>query len=270
MIDLHNHILFGVDDGAQTISDSIAMIKSGVEQGFDTFVLTPHYMIYRGYTSPFSKNKKIFEQIVKACQAEGINANLILGSEIQYEFALTECYEENLYSTMGDTDYYLIETTRQNGTALGILNFVLFLEKQGKKAILAHPERYDFVQDDPNVLLDFIHRGVLIQSNYLSLIDYYDQKTTETIKIMLEHQMVHLMGSDAHQTEAYELYPRAKAVGAEIIGERQWNTFFTDNAEMFLAGEAFDINEPKPFRRPAKFGRVEEPDVSRWQKHTLI
>ncbi len=270
MIDLHNHILFGVDDGAQTISDSIAMIKSGVAQGFDTFVLTPHYMIYRGYTSSSKKNKIIFEQIVKSCQAEGISAKLILGNEIQYEFALTEHYAENLYSTMGDTDYYLIETTRQNGTALGILNFVLFLEKQGKKAVLAHPERYDFVQDDPNVLLDFIHRGVLIQSNYLSLIDYYDQKTTETIKIMLEHQMVHLMGSDAHQTEAYELYPRAEAVGVEIIGESQWRTFFTDKAEAFLAGKDFEMIEPKPFRKPTKFGRVEEPDISRWQKHTLI
>lgn len=270
MIDLHNHILFGVDDGAQTIADSLAMIKAGAARGFHTFVLTPHYMIYRGYTSPYEKNKIIFEQIKTACRNEGLSVELILGNELQYEFALTERYGEDVFTTMGETDYYLIETTRQNGTALGLLNFVLFLEKQGKKAVLAHPERYDFVQDDPNVLLDFIRRGVLIQSNYLSLIDYYDQKTTETVKIMLEHHMVHLLGSDAHQTEAYDLYPRAEAVGVELVGETQWRAFFTENAGAFLSGKDFDMTEPKPFRKPAKFGRVEEPDLSRWQKHTLL
>lgn len=252
MIDMHNHILYGVDDGAQTIDDSLAMIYKAAELGFDTLVLTPHYMVYKNFTSPVEKNRERLAEIREATARCGIPMTLILGNELLYEYELVNRIDDGVYIPVGKTKYFLIETTRLNGTDLGIQNFIRKLNQRGYKAVLAHPERYDFVQSDPNVLIDFISQGVLIQSNYLSLLDYYDQRTTETIKIMLEHHMVHMMGSDAHQTEGYELYPDAERAGIEIVGKDGWRRLMEDNPRKFLCGKKLDLETPEFYRPPIR------------------
>lgn len=239
MIDMHSHILCGVDDGAQTLDESLAMIDLAAETGFDTLVLTPHYMSYKNYTSSPEQNEAILDTIRANARKD---VTLVLGNELLYDYKLRQAYENHAFRAIGDTDYYLIETTREGGSAIALQSFMHYLHKHGKKTILAHPERYDFVHDDPNVLLDFMEQGTLIQSNYLSLIDYYDRATTRTLKIMLEHDMVQLMGSDAHQTEGYELYPRAEKVGKALIGDEKWHTLFETNPRKVLANETPDVD----------------------------
>lgn len=238
MIDMHSHILYGLDDGAQNLDEALSMIDAAAQVGFDTVVLTPHYMSYKHFTASPEKQAAVLSTIRDKANPA---VTLVPGNELLYDYKLRDAYAAGAIRAIGDTDYYLIETTRQGGSAIALQSFAHFLKKQGKRTILAHPERYDFVHDDPNVLLDFLRQGVLIQSNYLSLIDYYDRATTAALKIMLEHDMVQLMGSDAHQCEGYELYPRAAKVGIDLIGEAKWRVLFEDNPRRVLANETLDL-----------------------------
>jgi protein-tyrosine phosphatase len=250
MIDMHNHVLYGVDDGAENLTDSLAMIEAAVSAGFDTLVLTPHYMTYRGYTAApeFCNQRKA--EIETALLKNRVPVRLIAGNELLYDYDLLRAFDAGKFQPIGATDYYLIETTRQGGSALALQNFMHQLHRMGKKTILAHPERYDFVQDDPNVLLDFMAAGTLIQGNYLSLLDYYDHATTAAFKIMLEHQMVQLVASDAHQAEGYALYPEAAAVGREMVGEEAWQRLTTVHPRAVLANEKIPPR-PVPYKKPA-------------------
>lgn len=250
MIDMHNHVLYGVDDGAENLADSLAMIEKAVSLGFDTLVLTPHYMTYRGYTAAPALCDRHMAEIETALLKDKVPVRLIAGNELLYDYDLVRVFGAGKFRTIGATDYYLIETTRQGGSALALQNFMHRLHQMGKKTILAHPERYDFVQDDPNVLLDFMAAGTLIQGNYLSLLDYYDHTATATLKIMLEHQMVQLMASDAHQVEGYALYPEAAAVGGQLIGKDAWQRLMTDHPRAVLANGCIAA-EPMPYKKPA-------------------
>lgn len=248
MIDLHNHILFGADDGAQTIEESMALLKAAKAAGFSGAVLTPHFMLCRNFVKTIEENQKAFDGIKSRMSVIDPDFKLYLGSELYYDYRLVSLMGKGCFTTLGDTPYYLVETGRQGGTALGIQNFMLKLEQAGGKTILAHPERYDFVQEDPNVVMEFIERGTLIQSNYLSLTDYYGKDTQETMKILLEHNMVQLMGSDAHQPEAYELYSEAKAVGEAIVGKDKWYEITEVNSHRLMAGEAITPS-PTPYKK---------------------
>lgn len=236
MIDLHNHVLYGVDDGAQTIDDSLTMIREAARVGFTTLVLTPHYMCYQGYTSPAAENAGRLERLKQAAAEAGIAMTLHLGNELLYDYQLNSLMGKGVFRPLGSTGWCLAETVRHGGSSLMIEQFRRTLEAAGCQMILAHPERYDFVQEDPNILFDFIEKGCLIQANYLSLTDYYKPPARATLEIMLTHGMVQLMGSDAHQADAYTRYPEAEARGIALIGEEAWRRLMVDNPEILLAG----------------------------------
>lgn len=254
MIDMHNHVLFGVDDGAQCLEDSVTMLDTAKEVGFTGVVLTPHYMCYQNFTSPVSENEKRLSQLKEVIRRIGLEMDLYLGSELLYEYKLGDLLDTGAFKPLGDSCYYLIETIRHGGSEAGLMNFIQKLKDRGYQAVFAHPERYDFVQDDPNILIEFMKKGCLIQSNYLSLTNYYGERSRDTLKIMLEHNMVQLMGSDAHQAEGYALYPNAAEVGISVVGEEKWHEIVCTNPEILLAGERKLVPSPKQYHAPALTG----------------
>ena len=250
MIDMHCHVLYGVDDGAECLEDSLAMLKEAQKMGYKGVVLTPHYMLCRNFTSSVHENMDRVAILKKALREADMDLDIYLGSELYYDYALVEKIGTGEFKTLGDSPYYLVETGREGGTSLGMQNFIQKLKFSGGKSILAHPERYDFIQDDPNILLDFISNGTLIQSNYLSLVGYYGSVAQKTLEIMLKHNMVQLLGSDAHQVEGYELYPEAKAAGLKLVGEDKWNELTSINPEKVVLGKGMVEAKPQFYKAP--------------------
>lgn len=120
MIDMHNHVLYGVDDGAENLADSLAMIEKAVSLGFDTLALTPHYMTYRGYTAAPALCDRRMAEIETALLKDKVPVRLIAGNELLYDYDLVRVFGAGKFRTIGATDYYLIETTRQGGSALAL------------------------------------------------------------------------------------------------------------------------------------------------------
>lgn len=252
MIDMHNHVLYGVDDGAKTVEDSIEMLYKAKEVGFSGVVLTPHYMCYQHFTSTVAENEKRLAVLLEVLSRVGLEMDLYLGSELLYEYRLNDLVDTGAFKTLGSSPYFLVETIRHGGTAIGVQNFMQRLQAKGYKTILAHPERYDFVQEDPNILLDFMGNKTLIQSNYLSLTGYYGEASKRTLEILLTHDMVQLMGSDAHQVEGYALYENAKEAGITLIGQERWDKIMCENPRRVVKNEGRIAMMPKTYVEEVK------------------
>lgn len=205
MIDLHCHILPGVDDGAETLEDSIAMAKVAIEQGITHVMCTPHHQ--NGvYLNPASKVIPLVAKLQKELDDRGLDLTVLEGQEVRIFGELLESIEKNeIIFTDLDNTYVLIEFP----TAL-VPNFaedVLFsLRSFGYVPVIVHPERNSAIRKDPNLLLPFLEMGVLTQLTAPSVVGKFGKSIQKTSFQLLDHNMVHMVASDAHGINKRNFY----------------------------------------------------------------
>ena len=194
MIDIHCHLVYGVDDGAESIDATIEMLKEAKKVGFTDIILTPHYSNY--FHVPADEIQARIDEIKN--KSTDLGLNLYHGNEIYISSHLMEDIKNKETVTLNNSRYVLFELPMGEKPFYteDIINSIL---KDDKIPIMAHPERYRFVQQKPNVLIDYIQRGVLFQSNYGSIMGRYGIEAQETIKKLLTHNMIHFLGSDNHK-----------------------------------------------------------------------
>jgi protein-tyrosine phosphatase len=244
MIDIHAHLLPGVDDGAGTLSESLAMIRRAKEQGFQGIVLTPHFYPDNDMTSSIANNKILLEKLKQAIRDEGIEIFLFLGNEVFYSQDTLEQLEKGCYTTLNNSRYLLVETMRHS---LDCYSFTVFLNQlriNGYIPIIAHPERYEFIQTDPNILVRLIQDGNLAQLNLLSLIGHYGSDAKAAAEILLTHNMVHFLASDAHAPKAYERFGLALDEAKKLVGEKRVAQLLEENPKRVLIDEKIETMEP--------------------------
>lgn len=195
MIDLHSHILFETDDGSKTIEESVKMVKEAESAGFTTICCTPHYLEPR-YIKTKEENKQTLEKLKQELSNFEINIELVLGNEIFITNNIEELVNNEKVSTLGDSEYILFELPlfQKLPNAIDILRNLPY-----SKMILAHPERYEYVQKDLSYLDDFIEMGILLQGNYESIIGKYGRGAQKTIKKLLKQRKIDLLSTDAHK-----------------------------------------------------------------------
>ena len=195
MIDLHSHILFETDDGSKTIEESVKMAKEAESAGFTTICCTPHYLEPR-YIKTKEENKQTLERLQKELSDSGINIELVLGNEIFITNNIEELVNNEKVSNLGDSEYILFELPlfQKLPNAIDILRNLPY-----SKMILAHPERYEYVQKNPSYLDDFIEMGILLQGNYESILGKYGRGAQKTIKKLLKQGKIDLLSTDAHK-----------------------------------------------------------------------
>ena len=140
MIDLHTHILFGVDDGAKTMDEAIDMLKKANEIGIHSVVLTPHVSLFRGYKTSFDMIKQHFEMLKLKISDIGLSLKLYLGAEIDEHDHLIDTLKKGY--TFEGTHYVLIDFSMRESDVSEIL---YDLRHSGYKVIVAHPERIDYL-----------------------------------------------------------------------------------------------------------------------------
>lgn len=195
MIDLHSHILFETDDGSKTIEESIKMAKEAESAGFTTICCTPHYLEPR-YIKTKEENKQTLERLKQELSNSEINIELVLGNEIFITNNIEELVDSKKTSTLGESEYILFELPlfQKLPNAIDILRNLPY-----SKMILAHPERYEYVQKDLSYLDDFIEMGILLQGNYESILGKYGRGAQKTIKKLLKQRKIDLLSTDAHK-----------------------------------------------------------------------
>lgn len=197
MIDLHCHILPGVDDGAATLEDSLAMAEKAISQGITHILCTPHHD-NGAYENP---KAKVIEQVA-TLQAEFDKRKLALtlleGQEVRISGRLLAEIKNDqiLFTDLADT-YVLIEFPTMDVPAY---SEELFFELRaiGKIPVIVHPERNAIFRKEPNRLLTYLDMGCLAQLTAPSIVGKFGKSIQQTALLMVEHNMVQTVASDAH------------------------------------------------------------------------
>ena len=200
--DIHSHVLPGIDDGAKTMDDSIALIKKFQELGIHKIITTPHVM---GGVWPNSTVviKSKLQEVKERLQEEGI-------TEFSIEAAAEYMLDENFIELLEKKDLLpvkenkiLVEMSYLNPPS-NLFDTMFAMQIAGYKPVLAHPERYNFYHMDKAKYSDLKRAGVLFQLNLLALTKYYGLPVQKTALYLLEKNMYNCVGTDAHHLRHLE------------------------------------------------------------------
>lgn len=247
MIDIHTHIIPGIDDGAKEIKDTIILLKEAKEAGFDTVITTPHYIAGNYETTP-GEVETILEKIKLILQKEKIEVKLCMGNEVYITNNMDEMIQKKEISTLNNSRYLLFELP-MNSKILNLDNLIFNLLSINIVPIIAHPERYSYVQKNPNLLLEWIEKGVLFQGNLGSFAGNYGKKAQKTMIKLLKHEMIHFLASDVHRKNTIYLQTN-NILGklAKLIGEEKVNTLMNQNPEKIINDEEIQVTLPTPIK----------------------
>ena len=229
MIDIHSHLLYGVDDGSKSIEESVDVLRDLADYGYTDIILTPHYIRGSAYSSPKKENLKRLGILKNVLKENNININLYLGNEIYIDDDLLELFKKGEISTLNNTDYALIELP-MSGKYDEYKEIFSELISKGCRVILAHPERYKAFQEDFNKVYELENIGVLFQSNLDSINGRYGEGAEKTIRRLLHEKKIAFLATDIHQKKHdYHKWDEAKTEILKYISEEEFNILTVKN-----------------------------------------
>jgi len=191
-VDMHSHILPGIDDGSPDVATSLRFVKSLQELGFEQLICSPHIYkeLYPNTIETISAAKAILQD---AMNKANVSLKLSAGAEymIDQDFSL----EDELCSL--DQQHLLVEMSYLNESP-GISQTIFDIEIKGFRPILAHPERYTFYFKDRSRLKRFKEKGCMLQMNLLSILGYYGRDVKQLAESLLREKMYDFAGTDLH------------------------------------------------------------------------
>ena len=196
-IDIHTHILPGLDDGPADLAGSLAIARCYQEVGVRKIVATPHFLPGTAWAPSIDKVRARVAELQAALFQAGIDLELVAGMEIAYHRKLEERILGGTVLPLGNSATYLIEPSFQ-GEQDGLLSTLEALLRRGVKLILAHPERVDAFQRRPQMLAPLISQGLRLQVNSGSLLGYFGAKSRDTAEQLRQSESIHFIASDAH------------------------------------------------------------------------
>lgn len=194
-IDLHNHILPGLDDGPRTLNEAVMLAKAMVAAGYSTVVATPHS--FEGQPAPALIAERLAE-LQEELKRQSIALTLLPGSEPHIEPDLLTLLEEKAIQTLNNTSYLLIELPFSQPLPLYTEELFFQLTVKGYQPIIPHPERVEVLQKDPN-LIHLLHQaGALFQLTWGALTGWLGQEAFKTAHYIISGGLAHLFATDAH------------------------------------------------------------------------
>lgn len=216
-VDMHSHLIPGIDDGSKSMEESLGLIQRLAEYGLRKIITTPHIMSEYYRNTPEIIRLGL-EDLKKAAAASGIEIEI----EAAAEYYIDEIFLEKVKSgnevlSFGD-GYILVETGFINKPQM-MLDILFHLEMAGYKPILAHPERYQYLIADKKLQEELIERNLLFQVNLLSLTGFYSKQVKDFGEMLLERNAVALLGTDCHNArylDMLETLPKQQKIYEKI------------------------------------------------------
>ena len=231
MIDIHTHILPGLDDGAKDIEDSIGLLKEAEKEGIKIVFATPHY-IPGLYRPSIKEITQAMSNLRKRISEEGIKIELIVGAEVNIE-AEFDCERMLSYSLNGAQKHILLE--------LPFVSYPLNVEKRiehfqscGLVPVIAHPERAFLIIKNPEKVKEWKKRGMLFQVNSKSILGRYGKMERKTAIWMLKNGLVDFIGSDTHNSKWGFDFDEVRPVLEKIVGKPKTDELLGQNARRIL------------------------------------
>lgn len=240
MVDIHSHIVYGVDDGAKTIEDSLAMLEMAAECGTTDIVATPHsdnkYTYYP---------ELIAERIEELQKAMGDRIRIHRGCDFHLHFDnIRNCETDQSRFTINGERYLMVEFSEIN-IPKNIVYVFHDMLRRGVTPVVTHPERNALLMARLNEMVEWVRSGCLMQVTAQSLTGGFGKKAEEAAKKLMRQRLVHFVASDAHDIEFRppDLRDAWDLVASEY-GKDTAELLFEINPRMTLTGEYIECDDP--------------------------
>jgi protein-tyrosine phosphatase len=231
-IDIHSHILPGLDDGSKSMEQSIAMLRTAYSQGITSIIATPHNMPGKGCPSALTVTEKA-DELNMTADSMGIPVKIYTGTEYYFRQEVLEVFQNEEAITLGNSDCVLVEFEPMveriyfRNSLRDILGTIY-------TPVIAHVERYVKVMEDISVLRELKKMGVLVQVNASSVTGDNGFAIKRNVRKLLKEQLVDFVGTDAHSD-------RHRAPLMEKCAEVLYKKYDTAYAEALLFENALEI-----------------------------
>ncbi len=241
MIDIHAHVLPQIDDGPANWEETMAMMHQADEDGIKEVSITHHILSNVDYGREAEIVAK-FEELKKRLELANIDIKLHLGSEI---YSQPDMELHHRISTYDDNKKYFLVEFPMQGVPRFVADYFFDVSTIGITPVIAHPERNMGIIRNPEHAYEFVQRGALLQMNAGSIVGRHGEPVRDTAIVLLNSNLIHLVGSDAHNTRRRPMKLRdAMHAVAEGWGEARARALFFDNPKKILEGTPFSPPEP--------------------------
>ena len=251
MIDLHCHILPGIDDGAENLEESIAMCHIAHKDGIRTIVATPHTMngIFINERDFIISEVKKFQNILNI---KNIDIRILPGADVHVNYNIIELIGEGKAMTINDRGKYILLEFPHQLVPPKIPEFVFELKLNTITPIFTHPERNIAIQKDLNIILHLVELGALTQITADSLIGGFGPRANKCAIEMLKHNLAHIIASDAHSSKFRSpILSHSIRKAAEITSQKWAEAMVTSIPQAIIAGNNItDLPEPITPKKP--------------------
>lgn len=237
MIDIHAHILPVIDDGPQTIEESIEIAKRASEEGVKAIVATPH--VLEAITEDrWERIRDIFDQLKQRLISARIDIDIILGAELFISPELPAWIKRNRELTINSGNKYVLIELPLYEIPPFTEQTIFELLLQGIVPIIAHPERCMAIQQDTNRLSALVEKGVLTQANVGSLTGKYGKTSRKTAKTLLTLNLIHMLSTDVHSVSNGSCtLSQGMEIAAKVVGIERAKEMVTSVPEKVIRGE---------------------------------
>jgi protein-tyrosine phosphatase len=257
MVDLHCHVLPAVDDGAESLEQSLDFCRVALEDGVTTLAATPHQKPGQWDNSPEAIRQKVAE-LRSALEEAAISVEIVEGAEVHLSADLPDRVRERRVTTLGGTGRYLLLELPYQQSPLRVEETVFQLKLAGVTPVLAHPERVSYFTADMERLEKLVRLGCLSQVTAAALLGGFGEKTKDFSLRMLEEGLVHVISSDAHDT-VYRppVLSRARDAAAQVVGPERAAEMVSEVPLAICRGADWEPWDLPPERVPESGGLME-------------
>lgn len=246
MIDIHCHILPGLDDGSKDIDQSIEMVMQAEAQGIRSIIATPHHAneLYRNESEQVLP---MLERLNEALEQRNLSPRILPGQEIRVYGEILNDYRQGRLLTLAGSRYLLLELPTMQ-IPVQVLNLIDQLRMLGVIPIIAHPERNFAIFQNPNRLSELVERGALSQLTAHSIAGKRGKKLQDFCLDLCKQQLIHFIASDAHNVSnrGFILREAYEAVNRTLGNE--YRNYYLENSEKLvddLPIEKLILEKPK-------------------------
>ena len=251
MIDLHSHILCGLDDGAQLLEESIEMCRMSYHDGIRTIVATPHILdgVYQNDRSTILPRLKELNAVLmhSALDTRHSALRILPGADVHFSSDILHRYEEGEIVTVNDQGRYLMIEFESQGIPYMAEKALFQMLTNGIIPIISHPERNMEIGKEPRRYYEMIRMGCLGQVTAMSLTGEFGPKVMKVAEKLLAHRLIHIIASDAHSVRRRPPVLSSGVKAAEkIVGEEEARKLVTEYPKAVIEGRRPSIPDPIP------------------------
>ena len=247
MIDLHNHLLPGIDDGAKKLEETLELLRIARRDGVSVVVATPHMKpgVYDNRRETILQRVTLVREAQKGDEAEGVT--LLPGAEVYFTADLVVRARAKELMTVGDRGRYVLLELPYQQAPMHVDDTIFQLRLLGVTPLMAHPERVAYYLEDIERVAASVRLGARTQVTASSLTGRFGDKARDFARAMLARNLIHVLASDAHDVRFRPpVLSEAVRMAASLVGEAAARRLVEDTPRAILDGREVEVEETQP------------------------